>query len=290
MVANLILGIITGLGLAGVYFIAGAGLTTVYGVLHIPNFAHGAFIMIGGYVAFALTGGISVGMPLYIGAVLVAGVVVGVLAGASETLIIRRGYRAHHYAGVILTFGLLLMVQGGAELVWGLSPRAQHFPQGLDSALTVWGLKIPTYSLVVLAAAALIGGTLWIVLSHSKIGMVIRAAAHDRDMAAAVGINVPKVFTGIFIAGGVLAGVAGALATPNYALSPDMGAVFLLTAFAVVIVGGMGSIRGAALAAVILGVGGTLLTVYAGRIGGISLYVPMIAVLLFRPRGLIKGW
>ena len=282
--------LLTGLSLASIYFIAGAGLTTVYGVLHIPNFAHGAFLMLAGYVTYTLTSGASVNLGVFLLYIVLASLVVALVAGIVEVLTLRRSYKGQVFAPVIVTFGALLVLEGTVETVWGLEPRAQSFPVGLNTSINVLGVTVPVYSLVTIAAAILVGGALWLVLSRTRVGMVIRSAAQDKEMAEALGIRVHLVYSGVFALSGFLAGLAGGLAAPNYALSPEMGALFLLTAFAVVIVGGMGSIRGALLSSVILGVGGSIVTVYLPALAGIALFVPMILIILVRPMGLLKGW
>ncbi|GAA1628894.1 branched-chain amino acid ABC transporter permease [Georgenia ruanii] len=286
----LLIALVTGLSLASIYFIAGAGLTTVYGVLHVPNFAHGAFLMVGGYLTYAITRGIAVSVPVYLAVIIVASLGVGVLAALVDVLVLRRSYRGQAFAPVIATFGVLLLVEGIVEAVWGLEPMAQAFPTGTGSSLEIGGVTVPYYSIFTILVAVAVGVALWLVLSRTSIGMLIRAAAQDKEMAEALGVPVQLIYTGVFAVGGVLAGLAGGLAVPNYALSPEMGALFLLTAFAVVVVGGMGSIRGALLAAVVLGLGASVLTVYGPALSGIALFVPMILILLVRPQGLLKGW
>lgn len=282
--------LLTGLSLASIYFIAGAGLTTVYGVLHVPNFAHGAFLMVGGYLTFAITRGASVNLVTYLAIIVVAGLAVAALAAVVDMTILRRSYGGQQFAPVIATFGVLLLVEGTVEAVWGLEPKAQSFPHKFDASIEVLGVTVPLYSLVSIGIAVLVGLALWLVLSRTSIGIVIRSAAQDKEMAEALGIKVQYVYTGVFALGGLLAGLAGGLAAPNYALSPEMGALFLLTAFAVVVVGGMGSIRGALLAAVVLGLGGSLVTVYNPSLSGVAIFIPMILILLVRPQGLLKGW
>ena len=287
---QLLLPISTGLSLGALLFIAAAGLTVVFGVMHVVNFGHGAFLMLGAYAVFTLTGGSAVSPITFVVVLVVGALLVGLLGGIVEAGLLRRTYSGFYLNSLVLTFGVLLLLEGIAVEVWGVNPQSQMYPTGLARGTEILGVTVPLFSGIITVVGIAVAILLWIILARTPIGMVIRAAAHDRDMTEALGVNVPRIYTGVFAFGMMLAGLAGGLASPSYSLSPEMGAIFIVQVFAVVVVGGMGSVSGAFIAAMVLGVIDALLSVYVPVLVGITFFVAMAIVLLIRPQGLVRGW
>ena len=287
MTSGILLPLINGLSQAAVLFISAAGLTLVFGVLRIVNFSHGSFMMGAGYLAFALAGARDLGPGGLAVLVLTAGVAVGVLAAIVEVAVLRRVYAAPEFYMVLATYAVLLLMQGAVEHVWGLNPLSLRMPAALNVGVSVLGVLVPVYSLVTAAAGGVVAVGLWVFLTRTAIGKVIRAAASDRSMTEALGVNVPALYTIVFAVGVCLAAIAGGITAPTISLLPEIGVGFVIQAFSVVVVGGLGSVGGALLAAVLLGVLDSFLSVYVPVLGGITFFVAMAAILIVRPHGLL---
>lgn len=282
---------VTGLGLAGLYFLIASGLSLIYGLMDVLNFAHAAFLTIGAYtswvVASSLTGDLTVVVVFLIA--LAAGVVVGTLSAVlMETALVRRLY-GQHVGQVLLTVGLLLAVTALTRAIFGSDPLTFVVPQWMNDVTTVFGAAIPNSRFVVIAAAVLVYAGLMTFLKRTRYGLVIRAGVENRSMVSALGIDVGRSFTLVFAIGGALASLAGILTGAFFGtITADRGTSLLIFAFIVVIIGGLGSIRGSALAALVVG----LLQQYANYYGivgmGDLIVVALLAVvLLLRPQGLL---
>lgn len=277
----------TGLSDGMLIFLIASGLTLVLGVMRVVNFAHGGFFMLGAYFAYALLGGAVHSGGLFIVLVLGAAILTGVLGLVSERLVFRRMYDLPDVTSLLGTYALLLILEGLAQLIWGLDPKSQPEPKGLVSTINFSGTPIPKYDvlIVVVGVAVVIG--LQLLIKRTGFGRQVTAVAEDRYMASLLGINVPRVFSLTFGLGIALAGLGGALAGPTVSLVPDLALTFILEAFAVVIVGGFGSIMGSLVAALLLGLLHSFLAVHAPSLADFSLYFLMAAVLVLRPQGLL---
>lgn len=270
-------------------FLVAAGLTLIFGILHILNFSHGGFFMIGAYVAFSLLG--RLGATPSLGTYLVAGVagavVVAALGWAVDTFMLRRLRKVEDAYVLIATYALLLVCEGGTKLIWGLGYQSVMPPAPLDGAWVVGRFAVPTFSLFVIAAGvAVFLGLEWL-LARTSVGRLIRAVAMDPWTSRLLGVNVTLVFAMTVVVGFALAGLAGGLLLANQSLSPELASVFIIQAFGVIIVGGMGSVRGAFIGAMLLGLIDSIGAWLLPELPGVLFFVAMAAVLLLRPQGLL---
>jgi branched-chain amino acid transport system permease protein len=291
--------LLNGLQLGLMLFLLAAGLTLVFGIMDMINLAHGSLYMIGAYIAasaIAASGSFLVGV-----AAAIAGT--AAIAVALETTILRRLYRRSHLAQVLATFALILIANEAVRMVWGSQPILLNMPPGLSGPVDIGGFTYPAYRLVVIAAGLAIAVLLYLLVARTKIGMWVRAGAADREMANVMGVNTTWLFTCVFAAGAALCAVAGALLGPLLAVQVGMGENILILAFVVIVIGGIGSIRGALIGALLVGFVDT-----AGRaflpqlfrsvfpeavaaetgpaVAAVLIYVLMAAVLYWRPSGL----
>lgn len=282
---------ITGLGLAGLYFLIASGLSLIFGLMDVLNFAHAALLTIGAYTAWVvgtrLSGAIPVGLVFLIA--MLAGILVGALAAVlMETGLVRRLY-GDHVGQVLLTVGLLLAVTALTRAIFGSDPVTMVIPGWMNDVTTVFGAAVANNRFVVIGAGVAVYLGLMAFLKHTKYGLVIRAGVENRSMVSALGINVGTAFTLVFAIGGALAALAGVLTGTYFGtITADRGTSLLIFAFIVVIIGGLGSIRGSAVAALVVG----LLQQYANYYGivgmGDLIVVALLAVvLLVRPQGLM---
>jgi len=291
---------LNGVQLGMLLFLLAAGLTLVFGIMDLVNLAHGSLYMLGAYFAatFAVvTGSFVLAILLAVAASLVAGMVLEVIA-------IRPLYGRNHLDHVLGTFGLLLFFNELVRLIWGPAGRTLALPPEMLTAVQVIpGVYYPLYRLVIIVAALAVAALLYFVVMRTRLGMLIRAGAANRQMVAALGVNIRLLYTFVFGLGAALAGFAGVMQAPILTVQIGMGENILILAFVVIIIGGIGSIRGAFVAAVLVGlidtVGRTFLpdmlhrvlsTNAAATLGpalsSMSIYMLMAAVLVFRPEGL----
>jgi branched-chain amino acid transport system permease protein len=280
--------LITGLGLGALYFLIAAGLSLIWGLMRVLNFAHGAFFTVAAYAGWSASGlahGASPGVQ-WIVEVLVAVVVGGAFATLTEVVLIRPLY-ARHIGQVLVTVGLALatiaLVQGG----FGSDPKTLQLPGWMTSTTTILGANIPNTRLLVIVIAALVFGLLLFFLRRTRFGLIVRAGVENRAMVQALGIDVQRAFTLVFAIGGMAAGLAGMLAGTYFGtIDPSRGTSMLLFAFIVVIIGGLGSVTGSALAAVVVGVLQQFLNFYGKTgVGDFSVVLLLAIVLLVRPGG-----
>ena len=290
--SDLVLLLVTGLGLGALYFIAASGLSLIYGLMGVLNFAHGVFMTAGAYAAWLTMGALPVGWP--VAGRLGVGVLVALMVGAVvglvvEVVLIRPLYR-HHIQQVLVTVGLALAGVAAAQGIWGADPRPVESPGWMSGTTDVLGARLPNDRFVyLLVAGALFTGP--IALLHlTRLGLVIRAGVENRTMVEALGINVHRTFTTVFALGGAAAGLAGVLYSQYAgAVSPAQGGSLLIFAFIVVVIGGMGSLTGTAVAAVVVGLVQQLANYYAASgVGDLSVVLLLALVLLLRPTSL-KG-
>jgi branched-chain amino acid transport system permease protein len=282
-----IVALFNGVSFGFLLFLVAAGLSLVFGVLGVLNFAHGGFFMIGAFVAYQIGGAAPLSPWAFIWVVIASGLVMAVIASVIEIGLFRRMYKRAPFDFLLMTFALTLVAEGAVREIWGVNPLTMTFPRGWGRGFVIFGATVPQYSVFVIIVGVVILGALTLVLLKTRLGKVIRTVAEDRWMAEALGINVRLVFTGVFALGIFLAGVAGAMVGPSQALTPQLGVVFLVQAFAVVIVGGLDSVPGALVASLLLGLLNSFLVVTFYRFAPYSLYLGIIVVLLVRPQGLM---
>lgn len=299
--ASLAVQLLNGLASASSLFLISAGLTLIFGVTRIVNFAHGSFYMLGAYVAYsaATALGAYAGAPFgFFGAALLAALAVAVLGALVEVLLLKRLYPAPELLQLTATFGVVLIVRDVALAAWGPEDRLGPRVPGLDGAVQWLGYAIPEYDLFLLVAGPLVLVALTLLLQRTRFGMLVRAASENRMLAGALGIDERKLFTVVFALGSFLAGLAGALTLPREPANLGMDLGVIADAFVVTVLGGLGSVPGAFIAAIIIGVTKAL-CIAAGTLhaGPVSIALPkltlviefivMAIVLLVRPAGLL---
>lgn len=264
-------------------FLIASGLTLIFGIMHIINLAHGALYMVGAYLAWWLTSlvgnlflAILLAVPLAIG--------IGILI---ERFLMQALYRRDHLDQVLMTFGLILIFDSLQSILWGNDVHSVAIPAALSGSIALTDtLDYPVYRLFVSAVCGVIALAMYLVLQRTRLGMIIRGGASNRDMVQGLGINIRRIYTLVFAAGAALTAFAGMIAAPISSVYPGMGGQVLIIAFVVVVIGGLGSIRGAFLGALLVGLTATWGAVLVPDFAGMVVYVLMAAVLLFKPRGL----
>ena len=285
--------VIDGLIYASWLFLIAVGLTLIYGVMRILNMAHGSLYALGAYAAASLVGSwLSAGhAPLgsYV-LLVVAAVLVGLVAGPLiERGVLRFSYGRDEIVLVLVTYALFLVLEDLIKLAWGVDPYFVSEPYGLLGSFEVGNLTYPVYNLVLIGAAALVGAGMGWALRRTRKGKILLAVIHDREMAAALGIDVRRVYVVTFTVGSMLAALGGALTAPTISVVPGMGVEVIVLAFAVVVIGGLGSPLGAALGALIVGVVRSAAVHFLPQVELFSIYLVMALVLLARPRGLFSA-
>jgi branched-subunit amino acid ABC-type transport system permease component len=282
---QILLPILPGLAEGMLLLVIATGLTLTFGTMRILNMAHGAFFMLGAFIAYSASvswsqGG-SVIVPIAAAAVLCAAV--GVVA---ERVVYRRLYKFDGLRSLLGTFALFLAIAAVAQQIWGTSPLGVNIPHVLGGHLSLFGVDILVYQvfIIVVAAAVVIGLRLW--LSRTRMGLEVRAIAADRDMAAALGVRSERVFWLTFCVGCALAGLAGALIAPLVEVSSDLGADYIVLAFAVVLIGGLGSFGGAVIASLVLGLVDAFTASYLQSVEPYAIFLTLIIFLAVRPFGL----
>ena len=270
-----------------VLFLIASGLSLIFGVTRVVNFAHGSFYMLAAYVAYTLATTLPLGAAAFYVAVLLAAFTVAALGTAVEMLLLRRVYRAPELYQLLLTFALVLVVSDVVKLVWSSENKTGPSAPGLAGAVRVAGQLVPTYDLALIALGPCVAAALWWLFYRTRWGVLIRAATLDREMVALLGVDQARLFTGVFALGSLLAGLAGALQVPRQALTTVMDAAIITEAFVVVVVGGMGSVPGALLAAVVIGVIDAFGVLVLPRASLVLTFVVMAVVLVVRPWGLL---
>jgi branched-chain amino acid transport system permease protein len=281
---------LNGLASASSLFIIAAGLTIVFGVTRIVNFAHGSFYMLGAYLGVTLIPralDISSSLPMFLLAVLAAAVGVGVIGVVMELLLLRRIYKVPELFQLLATFGVVLAVQDLVLQIWGpldiLGPRAP----GLRAPVDILGHRFPAYELFVIGMGPLVLAGLWLLMHKTRFGVLVRAATQDREMVGALGVNQALLFTGTLFLGAALAGLGGALQTPKLAANPQMDISVIAEAFVVTVVGGMGSVTGAFLAALLIAELQAFGILVFPKITLVLVFLLMALVLVVRPWGLL---
>jgi branched-chain amino acid transport system permease protein len=295
----LLIQVLNGLQFGIILFLIAAGLTLVFGVMDFINLAHGVQYMVGAYFAAAFTaytGNFLYGLLLALPAALAFGLLL-------EILVFRHLYDRDHLDQVLATFGVILFLNQGVKFVWGAAPLSVPIPDALSGSIPLGNLFYPVYRFAVIGAGLAVAALLYVLVNHTRAGMLVRAGASNAPMVSALGVNIRRLFMIVFGFGAMLAGFAGAMVAPILSVEPGMGDNILILAFVVIVIGGIGSIRGAFLAALLIGLVDTLGRSFApnilrllldpsmasqtGRaIAPMLIYILMAAVLFFRPTGL----
>lgn len=268
-------------------FLLASGLSLIFGVSRIINISHGAFYTLGAYAIFTATRGGALSPAAYFFVALFAATLIGMIGALFEILVLRRTYRGGMLIVALVTFGALAVIEETVKIVWGADLVAAPFPRGLEGSVEVGGRKLPAYGLALLAVGSLIALTIWWAVERTKLGLMIRAAAIDREMLSILGGSVPAIFTLTFAAGTFLAGLAGALAAPMVSILPNMGSQIIIQTFAVVVIGGLGSLPGSLIGALIVGQAQAFGILIAPESTLVLLYLLMAIVLVVRPTGLM---
>src|ERR1700741_5444693 len=264
-------------------FLLASGLTLIFGIMGVINLAHGSFYMIGAYLAYWLTrmtGSLWCAIPISMAIAFAIGWLL-------ETTIFTRLYKRDHLYQVLLTFGLILVFEELRSVLFGDEVHGVAIPKILDFSIPLTEtLSYPAYRLFITAVCLAIAATMYFVIHKTRIGMMVRAGNSNREMAAALGVNVPLLFALIFSVGMVLAALAGTIAAPISSVYPGMGNQILIICFVVVVIGGIGSINGASIASLLIGLADTVGKVFAAGYSAIAVYLVMALILLWRPQGL----
>jgi len=264
-------------------FLISSGLSLIFGLMHVVNLAHGALYMVGAY--FGIT--IAQGLGNFYLAVLLAPLLTAVVGMLVERTLLSRTYGRGMYPQVLLTLGLVFCFDELVRIVWGAPIQTLTLPSGLAESVTLAGVSLPIYRIFVVGVSVLVIAVLLLAFGRSRLGAMVRAGVDDREMAEALGINVRRLFGGVFAVGAALAGLAGVLAVPIFNAYPGMGSEILISALVVVVVGGMGSLAGALIASLLIGAATVVGQVFAAEFSTAVIYLILVAVLLIRPQGIM---
>ena len=274
----------TGLIVGSLLFLVAAGLTLIFGVLGVVNFAHGSFYMLGAYVAltaYRVSGSFTI-------AVLAAGLGVGLFGLLFERFLMRRVYNADVLMQLLVCYAIVLIMDDVVKIVWGAEFQSMGMPDAFQSPpLFIAGGVVPLFYVYLIAAAMGIALVLWAILTHTRIGKIVRAAAQNPTMTSALGINTSLIYAGVFAFGGLLAGMAGGLAAPVRSMSPGMGFSILIESFIVTVIGGMGSVSGALVGALLIGLIRSFGTIGFPLFVEGLMFLAMVLILILRPNGLL---
>ena len=293
--------ILNGIQFGVFLFLISAGMTLVLGIMNVVNLAHGSLYMVGAYVAttmYSLTGNLFFAFVLMVPILLVVGMIV-------EIVVLRTLYERDHMDQVLATFGLILFFNELVRIVWGVEGLGMNIPESLSGSIDI-GVPYPSYRLLIIAVGILVSVLLYVMITKTRMGMQIRAGASNRSMIGALGINIRILYTVVFGIGAVFAGFAGLMAGPIISIESGMGEEMLIFAFVVIVIGGIGSIRGALVASIVVGVfeivGRSILPYIllqlvspdqaqtAGpAMASMLVYILMVVILFFKPQGLFPA-
>ncbi len=273
---------LNGLSYGVLLFLLSVGLTLIFGMLDVVNLAHGSLYMLGAYAGLtfvAATGSFWL-------ALLLAPVAVGIIGIAIERICLRPLYRRGALDQVLLTFGLVYLFEDLVKWIWGGRIRSIAPPALFSGSVTIWEATVPSYRLFVIAFGLAMAAVLWLLIERTRLGAIIRAGVFDAEMASGMGINIERVFTLVFGFGAALAGLSGVIAGPIQSAQPPMGATILIPALIVVVVGGLGSLKGSLVGSLIIGQAETFGKAWLPGASMLMIYLVMAAVVLLRPQGL----
>jgi branched-chain amino acid transport system permease protein len=271
-----------GLAYAGLLFLVSAGLTLVFGMMNVLNFAHAAMYMLGAYFSYSFlqqTGNFWLSL-------IVCPLLLFIIGAIIERFLLRRVHVHGHVHELLLTFGLAYIITEVVKWVWGNFPLAVNIQGFLTETVEIVGITYPVYRLFIVVCAVLVGGVMALILYKTRLGIILRAAVNDNEMANALGVNVPLVFMGVFAFGAALSGFAGVIAGPLLSTYPGMANEILIDAFVVIVVGGFGSLGGAVVASLLIGELQSFGVLLFPKLSVALVYLLMAAVLIIKPSGL----
>ena len=285
--STVVLLLVTGVGLGALYFLVASGLSLIYGLMGVLNFAHGSFLTLAAFAGWETARALGADSWGSLGVALIVGAGTGALfAAGTEFLLIRRLYE-RHIEQVLVTVGLALASVALFEGIWGTDPEFIRGPHWLVETTEVLGARIPNNRFLLIAVAVLVLVAIVLFLRFTRYGLIIRAGVENRSMVTALGIDVRRAFTVVFAIGGAAAGIGGVLASHYFGyVSPHLGASLLIFAFIVTVIGGLGSLPGAAVASVVVAVLQQFANFYLGGTGDLVVVLLLAVVLLVRPRGM----
>ncbi len=290
---------INGLQLGVLLFLLASGLTLTFGIMDLVNLSHASFYMLGAFICASLT----LWTGSFVLSVGIAIVLTGIVALVIELGLVRRLYTLPHLDQVLATFGMILCLDTLSHMIWGPAGMVMPLPAWMNGQVNLGQVVLPVYRLLIIAVGLIVAALLYILVSHTRTGMLIRAGASNRTMVSALGVDIKLLFSGVFVAGSVCAGLAGMMIAPITEASIGMGNEIIITAFVVVIIGGIGSIKGAFIAALLIGLIDTLGRAYldtlfaafmasdtaetaAPAVSAMLIYLLMALILAIRPQGL----
>lgn len=276
-----------GLTAAMFLFLIASGLSLIFGVLRVLNFAHGSFYMLGAYLAFQFVQWVGPRSEGFWLAALGAACGIAVLGGLVERLLLRHLYGREELYQLLFTYALVLILGDTAKVIWGTGQLSVSRPPSLDGAFNMLGVIVPHYNLFIILLGPTIALLFWFVLQRTPVGRIVRAAAYDREMLGTLGANVGLVYTGMFMTGSFLAGLGGALVTPTQSIVPGMDVAIIVEAFIVVVIGGLGSFWGTFLGALIFGQVLSFGILIFPRFSIFAVSALMAVILIVRPWGLL---
>ncbi|VXA90493.1 branched-chain amino acid ABC transporter permease [Citricoccus sp. K5] len=273
--------LLNGIALGSLYMVLSSGLAMIYGLRGVTNFAHGSLYMAGAYVAMSVSANVSFWVAL-----VAAPIVLAVVGASLELIFFRRLQHRNHIEVGLVTFGLSMILERGIVLLWGEQTHTVSPPELLSGSLSVLGTSYPTYRIFLIVVALVMAAALVSWIRYTRTGLYVRAASRDVQAASVLGINVDRVSLIVVCVGGALAGLAGALAAPYISVSPTMGMQILITVLIVVVVGGAGSLGGAMVAGMALGILQTVGNIWVPAVAALIPFAALVVVLVWRPQGL----
>jgi branched-subunit amino acid ABC-type transport system permease component len=278
---------VAGLSEGAILFLMAGGFTLIFGTLHVLNFAHGSFYVLGAYTSYSIAVLISRSTGNFLIALIAAPVAIGLFGAIIEMALFRPIYKREFLYQFLLTFGLVLVLGDFIRLIWGTTQYSMPRPRILSGITRILGEPVPFYTLFSIGMAALVGIILRLVLAKSRFGKLVRAIQQDREMASCLAINVPFICTAVFAISCWLTGLGGAISVGSQPIMPGLEVEYSMLSFIVVIVGGMGSLGGAAIGALIIGLAESFGVLFLPRLTLFFIYVILAVVLLVRPWGLL---
>ncbi len=272
-----------GLVYAGLLFLVSAGLTLIFGMMNVLNFAHAAMYMLGAYFSYSVMLHFSGQLWL---SILICPLILLVIGALIERFLLRPVHKLGHVHELLMTFGLAYIVTELVQWYWGNYPLAVNVSGFLNSTVKIIGITYPVYRIFIFFCAVFVGVAMALILYKTRLGIIIRATVNDSEMVSSLGINVPLVFTGVFAVGTALSGFAGVIAGPLLSVFPGMANEILIDAFVVIVVGGFGSLGGAVLASLIIGQLQSFGVLLIPQLSMVLVYLLMVSILIVKPSGL----
>lgn len=275
--------LLNGLAYGLLLFILAAGLSLIFGMMDVINLSHGSFYMLGGFIGISLADELGFWLSL-----LATVGIVTALGFVAELSLLRPMYNRDHLDQILLTFGLALVIEDASEWIFGTTIQSLSVPSALSGRVSLLGVTIPTYRLVVIVVGLLLAAALYVVLERTRLGSIIRAGVSNKEMVSALGFNITAIFGGVFVGGLALAGFAGFMGAPILGVYSGLDFEILILTLIVVVIGGLGSLTGAFWASLLIGLTQILGQAYFPDLAALTIYIVMAVVLLIRPQGLFQ--